>query len=193
MLHSIATMCAAGLVDKNIVPKEKQKIYVYGFELLYSFSFFLIFATSISLVFGYLDLLYTFLFFFVPIRVAGGGYHANTYGRCFLLSNAVSVLAILISMLLWNVFGTSIERLYWVIFLLTVMYIWNSVPVKSKKLSMRPERLLKNRKRAHGILIADTIIAFAMFCICDGPIIGVPPVAMVIVAILVLLAKKGEL
>lgn len=192
MLHSIATICTASLVDRNVVPKEKQKIYIYGFELLYSFSFFLIFATSISLLFGYADMLYMFLFFFVPIRVVGGGYHASSYGRCFILSNAVSILAVLIAGLLWNVFGSGAEVYFFAIFLLSEIYIWRNVPVKSMKHAMRPDRLLKNRKRAHRVLILDTAVTFVISCMCDGPIVRVPLVAMVMVAILILFAKKGE-
>lgn len=83
-------------IKRNIVPKEKEDIFVYGFQLiistLSSMAAILLLSCFINITYGIL-----FLFFFMPIRGCVGGYHADTFEKCFLYTSLCFPATIMIS------------------------------------------------------------------------------------------------
>ena len=73
---------------KKYIPmdEETQEIYIYGFELIFSF----LICTSIILIIGLIiDQIIstiTFLVVFILVRRSTGGFHANTYLKCQLFT-----------------------------------------------------------------------------------------------------------
>lgn len=86
MLNKIATKITKTMLAHKIIAEDMFDIYVYGFELLLSF----LFNTTIIMVSGILlsRILQTLLFLliFVLLRSFTGGYHANTYSVCTLVT-----------------------------------------------------------------------------------------------------------
>ena len=82
------------------LPVDCQDIYIYGSELFLSTSLSIISMLLISLVAGKPISGILFVLIFVGLRVFVGGFHAATYGTCFLLTNGVFLTAFLSSILL---------------------------------------------------------------------------------------------
>lgn len=86
MLNKVATKLTKTMLAYKIIAEDMFDIYVYGFELLLSF----LFNTTIIIIAGILlgRILQTLLFLliFVLLRSFTGGYHANTYGVCTLVT-----------------------------------------------------------------------------------------------------------
>ena len=81
--------------DKNLTD-----VYRYGLEILLSST-----LTSLSIIILSLFLNsfgYALLYFLItiPLRMAAGGYHANTHKKCFLLSNCTYIILSLVHSLL---------------------------------------------------------------------------------------------
>ena len=100
MLNRTATGLAKRLMLHGVITNDVLDIYVYGFELLLSF----LFSTTIIVIAGCImnKILETFAFLvvFILLRSFSGGYHADTYAKCsiitFLLYGAVMLFSVYI-------------------------------------------------------------------------------------------------
>lgn len=83
------------LVELQIVDEEDREIYVFGirefFSLLCSFSLTLVIGVLMNLVLESI----VFTCAYLPVRIYAGGYHAPTQGRCYVLSLAMVIIALL--------------------------------------------------------------------------------------------------
>ena len=103
MLRVLAERCTDVLINHETIQKGKKNIYIYGFELFWSTTFCVLSILALSILLGYFKLAVTFLLFFMPVRVAAGGYHAKSYGRCFILTNSVAIICVAAAKLLWQI------------------------------------------------------------------------------------------
>lgn len=188
MLRMIAESCTGVLINHGTIAAEKKNIYIYGFELFCSTVFCVMSILVLSAIFGYLDLAATFLLFFMPIRIPAGGYHAKSYGRCFILTNSVALICVVISKLLWKI--QTIEPFLWLLLLCALLCIWINAPVQSKGHPLRPDRIEKNRKYAHNLIIIEIVILLLLRSVYYSCVVYTAIVASWAVAIMILLANQ---
>lgn len=131
------------------------------------------------------------MLFFIPIRVVGGGYHAETYCKCFLLSNIVSVVAVWLAQKLYAMHSNGLDLILWCLFCVAIMYIWKNVPVSSMLHPLKETQIIRNRKYAHVILGIDTGMIVLLKCLYDTEIIYAAMTAICFVACFILISKKG--
>lgn len=97
MLHALSNRMAARLKNRGIINDENIDVYTYGFELLFSF----LFSTSVIILIGTImsKILETlvFLSIFVILRSYTGGYHAETYAKCTVVTFSTYILVILLT------------------------------------------------------------------------------------------------
>lgn len=189
MLRLLSGKSTEVLLRNSIISDKKKAIYIYGFELFYSTAFCIISILTLGTVFHYLDLAVTFLLYFMPVRVAAGGYHAKSYGRCFILTNSVAVICIFFSKLLWNV--SEGEIILWIIFGVSFWYIWKEAPVVTKKHPLKADRILKNRRYAHIILIVETLVLLTARLVLKNCMVYTSIVTTFAVAIMIMVVRKG--
>lgn len=89
MLNGWAQHLTDILLRHKVIENSRRPIFVYGFELLLSTSLSILSIIIISVFLSQFSAALTFLVVFISLRLFNGGLHAKTYGRCFLLSNAV--------------------------------------------------------------------------------------------------------
>lgn len=90
MLNQWAQCLTDVLVRHNAIESSRRPVFTYGFQLLLSTSFSISSVLVISAFLSRLPAALTFLTVFISLRLFNGGVHASTYGRCFLLTNAIS-------------------------------------------------------------------------------------------------------
>lgn len=191
MLHSIAEKCTEVLIRHKTVPENQKAIYVYGFELFWSTTFCVVSILTLGSILGYLNLAIMFILYFMPIRVAAGGYHAKTYRTCFLLTNSIAITCSLLSKLLWKTLKN--EYIMWIAFLFCCWYIWVCAPVISSKYPLKEARIIKNRKYAHVILIGESILLLFIRELVDNCMFLTGIIAYFAVAIMIFLQRReGE-
>lgn len=130
MLHRLSERIALSVCnDSDKIPLD---VYIYGFELLVSSVIETISLLLIGLLTGKLIDTIIFIISFSSIRVFSGGYHANSYLKCFIVTVAYYLL-VLFSADIMLAFPNRTIILIAIItlFLSLILFILMS-PVKSK-------------------------------------------------------------
>lgn len=191
MLRLVAEKCTEILLSHGTIQEDKKAIYIYGFELFCSTCICIISILVLSFLFNYSEYAVIFLFYFVPIRMAAGGYHAKSYGTCFLLTNFIAIFCIALSSCLWQWRTLWVEVFLWFLLAVSIVYIWISAPVNSKKYQQKQERIDKNRRYSHEILLIETIILLFIKLWFDHSVIYTAIITSCVVAVMITMAKKG--
>ncbi len=89
MLNKIAKRLTAKLLSNKIIAEDMSDIYIYGFELLLSFFFSTTIIVIIGVLLGRILQTLMFLLIFVLLRSFTGGYHANTYAVCTVVTFSI--------------------------------------------------------------------------------------------------------
>ena len=170
MLNSCASWLADKLFDHCHLEVTRHPIYVYGFELLLSTLSSVISILLVSAIFSILPMAIEFLLVFITLRLFSGGYHAQTYGRCFVLTNFVFVLVIAVSLLLTNYFPADLRLL--TCFILTTaatILIFLLAPIRNSNHPLTVERYKRNKRVARILVIilgcvSLLILLVPLFC-----------------------------
>lgn len=192
MLQLFANECTGFLLKRGVIQDNHRKIYVYGFELFLSTLLCIISILSIGVVSGYLSSSVVFLLFFMPIRMVAGGYHAKTYKACFILTNSIAILCVVVSKTIWYLDKSWISYSFWIILFLSFIYIWRAVPMNMEKYSEDPKRVLKNRKYTHAIIGIELLLIIIMRVFIKTHVSYVSVITTCAVALIIYIAKQEE-
>ena len=77
MLRVIAEKCTNIFLRHGVIQEERKRVYIYGFELLWSLAFSSLSILMLGLIFNYVPLAITFLVYFIPIRIPDGCINRN--------------------------------------------------------------------------------------------------------------------
>ena len=81
-MNKLAYILTQRLLNRKAVAEDKAEIYIYGFELLLSFCISIIIIMIVGAFCRIMWETVAFLAVFVILRSFSGGYHANTYIMC---------------------------------------------------------------------------------------------------------------
>lgn len=144
------------LVQNNIVKPEDADSCRYGLELMFSSVSEILCVLVISLFAGNFAETVVFFIAFMPLRIYGGGYHADTRLRCFLiLLAAYGVLTALLMLL-------PLEAYRYVIFggsAFTLIAVIALAPVRHNNKHLSENEVRVYRKIAVGVCIAEAAAA----------------------------------
>ena len=101
-----------------------REIYIYGLEVILLNGLLLIYFFIMSIWFDLIFHFVSFLIFFLPLRMFIGGYHSKRSETCFIMSNAMYLLTLVIVknyLELHNNINVVIVTLV----ALIIMYIWS--------------------------------------------------------------------
>lgn len=149
MLHSCAEYLTHTLYRHCPLSEEKRPVFVYGFELSLSTLSSILSIILLSIIFKnvYFSLLFLYIFFF--LRLFSGGYHAPTYSRCFILTNAIFVFVYLLSEVIrWY------KPLLIPFAILSCISIFLLSPIRSTKHPLS-ERLYAQNKKTARIIVSE--------------------------------------
>lgn len=154
MLHKISKAMAKKLAMSS--EPEKEEIYVYGLELIITTFLGLASIVLVSGVLSEWSSAWIFTGIFVPLRLCTGGYHADTYGKCFVISN-LSYLSLLIIKKLTE---GRVPMLVWLVLLaIACWYIGKNAPVLHRNQMINEQKQKRNRKTARVLLIVDVAVS----------------------------------
>lgn len=152
MLNKMAVKITDKLVLKKIVSDDMADIYIYGFELLISFFFSTIGVLIIGIILGRFLQTLMFLATFILLRSFTGGYHANTYAVCSLVTFSLFGVVLLLTE-----FSFVPLYLYLILGLVGTAIMLLLVPIEhpNKKLS-------DDQKRKYKVI---SLVLFLMFTV----------------------------
>lgn len=152
MLNKVACKLAKKIVECS--DTDKEEIYIYGLELIISTFFGLSSILLIScLLFCFTSGL-VFISVFVPLRLFTGGYHAENYGKCFIISNISYLLILYVRDITLEIFPM------WIWFFLLIgmcCYIIKNAPIVNSAQPINEIKQKRNKKMTKYILIADIV------------------------------------
>lgn len=189
MLRLLAEKCTDVLLRHGTIEQSHYAVYIYGFELFWSTSLCLLSILGLGLLFGYLPQAVVFILCFMPIRTVAGGYHAGSYGMCFLLTNLIAAACTRLGLLLWSL-GGQVALLC--LCALAFAYIWREAPVVSKTHPLKERRIVRNRRYAHILLGVETIALLSAGMLACSSLVCTAAVTSCAVAVMILIAEKGE-
>lgn len=192
MLRVFSEKCTLVLLENDVIQDNQRNIYIYGFELFWSTSLCIASILSLGALLGYLSSAVIFLLFFMPIRMAAGGYHAKSYEACFVLTNSIALFCIFASKWLWHVDEPWVSFLLWSSLFFSFVYIWKMAPINLGKYSADTNRIRKNRKYAHIIIIIELILAFVMRTIDNSYVFYISIISTCTVALMIYTARREE-
>ena len=190
MLHRLSKRIALSVCnDSDKIPLD---IYIYGFELLVSSVIETISLLLIGLLTGKLIDTIIFIISFSSIRVFSGGYHANSYLKCFIVTVAYYLL-VLFSAYIMLAFPNRTIILIAIItlFLSLILFILMS-PVKSKGKSILNYK--KQKILSIISLCINAILPIILLTIYQNNILIIvyPTIICVDVLIIIESLKKGD-
>lgn len=189
MLHSLSKRMAFFVCEKtDLLPLD---IYVYGFELILSSIIETVALLFIGFLIGKSVETILFLFSFSSIRFFSGGYHANSYLKCF----AVTLVNFFLVLLLYNkLINFSINMIFvvsLVVFGLSLALFIKVCPVKSNgKTIIKPkkQKILSIIALCTNIFLSSVLIYVFKINIL---IIILPTIFMVDTMIIIEKIKQG--
>lgn len=148
MLLQISKSFTDYLFKKGIIEYSKKELLIYGFQLILSTSASMITIVILSCFYN-ITYGFIFLFFFMPIRFCAGGYHANTYQRCYIYTNAC-----FIGILLFSGIVSQYKFLdkYILFALMGILYVWLAAPCKNKNNPLSNKEIIKNKTTTRMLL-----------------------------------------
>lgn len=149
-------------VQNQIIEQEDTTVYIYGFEIL--ISYIVNIATVLFLAWLFDALLYicVFLVFFYPLRIFSGGFHAEDYRRCYIIS-VVAILLILFTEKYAVVFWSPI--VVGLCTTLSAFYIFNHAPLEDKNKPLDNSEKVKYRRKARIAIGVELVFVFILLLI----------------------------
>lgn len=94
MIDRLSRKITQSLIDKEIISFDDWEVYMYGLQMMISGIVKLIGFMIIAWVLGWIVETIVFITTFSLLRVNAGGYHADTYLKCFLVTSIATFLSI---------------------------------------------------------------------------------------------------
>jgi len=159
MLEKISSQLTSYMIEQGVIAREDAEIYVYGWKmLLFPVGSFLA-ILFVGTLFGQLWGTAVFLFFFTFLRSYAGGYHAETFSRCFLITMTIYFSCLLLRFCL--------PELYWdwtvlalLVVSIVITYMW--APVDHPNKPFRDQQRQKNKELSQVIVVAQTLIILGL-------------------------------
>lgn len=189
MLYRVSCKLTKMLLERVQDNNCDEDVYVYGIELIIST---IVNLSSIMLVswglsaakFGLM-----FIVIFVPLRLFTGGYHATTYGRCFVITNLTYLLILLIKKTLWNF----ISIMGW-FFILTIAacYIIRRAPIINSAQPINRYKQKRSMKISRYIMLVDLLLAI-YFAFYNKELLSMIVLSVCLVSAFMLITDKSIL
>ena len=136
MLNKVAKFLTSHLVDAGVVSSDSKEIYIYGFEVLITSLLSTILVLIAGAIWGRFIETICFLVVFIVLRSFTGGFHANTYWLCTVVTLSIYCTVMLLS-------KTAIPGiLYWLLLPVGVIVLIIKAPIRNPNKYMTDKEYL---------------------------------------------------
>ena len=186
MINKLSIKLASHLLSKSAIEEKDKDIYIYGFFMLLSYTFYFGITILIGILFSCVLESIVYFLTFQFIRKFAGGYHANTETRCEIMS-IVSITLCISIIKLSKTFDFQIALL--IITAIAAVCVIIFSPLESPEKPLTNEERSRFRKVTYIILsiMSLGIVLSKMFNI---EIILVPSCVSLILESILLIAGK---
>lgn len=108
------------LIGQKAISSDERELYAYAVHCLFSLIYPIAFAFVLGIIFGMVMEAIVMIIPFMIIRKFSGGYHADSFGKCLIISSIVIAGALLIGKNIYN--GVTLNALYIVASILLIIF-----------------------------------------------------------------------
>ena len=158
-MEKFVNSVGAYLQDKKALQEDDIDVFTYGLDLVIFSIVSILGLLVLGFVVGHFLETVFYLLAFTPLQTTGGGYHAKTHLRCFLITLAGWLAA----MILCHILPLWIIALFMLQGILTV---FKYAPIEHVNAPMSPRQRRKMRRYARTICVAMFV------CVCTAYTFG---------------------
>ena len=185
MLNRFANYLTDMMYKYFTTAHSSRPVYVYGFELLLSTGCSVASIMALSAVFSLVHYALLFLGVFMSLRLFNGGFHAKTYGKCFLVTNAVYLIVLLTSLFVQNIAQISMTGyLLITVSAATVIYVLSPIKHVNHPLS---ERQYRHNQKIGRILVVVIAVANCILFFYPLPFINPVLISFTLMAVAIMM------
>lgn len=153
MIEQLAIRITRWFHKRKLIDEKNSDVYQYGIQQLLTLILNLISFLIIGVLFQVVLPTLLFIFFYAVLRIYAGGYHASTPIRCYLFSNVIVILFIIIFKYLPMTYvGCNFSLL------VSSIFIFFFSPVGSKNKPLDEKEKKHYRTKSIVILLAEIIV-----------------------------------
>ena len=190
MLEFLGQRCTDALIKRGVIQQKEYPIYRYGFELLWSTVLCVFTILLLSVVFGYTRCAILFLLYFLPIRTVAGGYHASSYGKCFVLTNLAAGGCVVAAKLIGALHLPKLLMVFVCIFVFG--YMWVKSPVGADERSSRKEIIEENKRYSRIIIMLEAVVTALLMIWGQKEEYYTAIITSIVVVYMMFLSKRKE-
>lgn len=161
MLNAVSVRLSSLLIKRVNHVKFSQDVYTYGIEILISTMSGILAILISAFVFSSLIEGVIFLVLFSSLRIFTGGYHANTYRRCFVVTVG-SFWAVLLATMLFTHSG--LVKCLYITLICSAVYIIARSPIVNERQPLSNLKIIRNSKMAAIILFIHLSTIHHILC-----------------------------
>jgi len=165
MIDRMADSAAIKLVENEIIGKKDYEVYMYGFQLMFSTFLKMAGMLIIALLLGVLKEAAIFYVAFGVLRVHSGGYHSESYLKCFITSSISFFLFIFVGKLFLAYFTFPIV-LPMLIF--SVAMVFKYAPIESINKPLGESQRKKFKIKSRIIVIIESLLVLSIWLFNDA-------------------------
>lgn len=158
MSKKLARAIIQKLIEKKVLTKEDEELYIYGMKQFFDFALNVIAAVVVGFIFDMLWQSIVFSIAYIFLRKYAGGYHAPNSKICYILS----VLLIAVSMLIIRM----ITITWWKVaigIISSIALIFLKAPVESKNKPLDSKEKKIYGRYARFVAVLEEIIVIVFF------------------------------
>lgn len=162
MLDKISSKLADNLIRHLTDNTTDIHVYIYAIQLLLSTSINIITIIAISCILKQSFSAVLYFLSFAPLRIYTGGYHSNTYFKCFLVTIITYCIVLSLKIAFWKIIP-----IYFLLFLLATSscIIIYAAPVIHPNHPLSPKRKKLCSRKIKIVLTIENMISLALLYI----------------------------
>ena len=177
-------------VNNKLIDETDKEVFKYGFVVFCStVGKFFIYALIFSLLGNFLEYI-TFAIGFCILRVYSGGYHSETFAKCFATSLLIILFGLYVSkvLYLWKMINLPL-----VLCTLSVAIVYKFAPGKVKNRPLTSTEYYEFRKKSRIVVLLFTFLVVVMrFCFETSVLNYIFAIAMFIQSLNIISLRSGD-
>lgn len=192
MIQNLANLLAAHMVKKGTIDSDDEEVYQYGWGIIISTGLDFISMFILGCLFGQGWGTVVFLICFIIIHTNTGGYHANSYEKCYIFTMLNYCVCLAIALFVPKAF---INTAILIITVISVIIIFFIAPVANVNKPWPKERHMQAKKisRLYSVIISCCLFAVALWLPMLAQLALWSSLALFATAVLLIGAKIAKL
>ena len=158
MISKLSEKAVDALLSHGDLPQEDRELYVYGFFMLFSKSFFFLLTFIYGALLGNIMESIIFYIMFTVIRGYAGGVHASKESTCTICTS-LSLLLFVAGMRLCKDLSLVIAPLLFLLFSATCIFIMSPLDTEAKRLTKEEKKEYGKKSNVFTILILTAALS----------------------------------